>query len=61
MDPNNAEYRQALNYMESGGQTAYQQGGTFGTDCDSGLCGKLCCAYVLCNSFGYGGFRFCCI
>lgn len=61
MDPNNAEYRQALNYMESGGQTAYQRGGTFGTDCDSGLCGKLCCAYVLCNSFGYSGFRFCCI
>lgn len=62
MEPGNPEYRQALNYMERGGQTAYQSGGTYTTGlCDNSLCSKLCCAYVLCNGFGYGGFRFCCI
>ena len=62
MEPGNPEYRQALNYMERGGQTAYQSGGTYTTGlCDNSLCSKLCCAYVLCNGFGYGGVRFCCI
>lgn len=60
MDPGNAEYRSALDYMEHAGQTTYRPGaGPFGTDaCDtSGLCTKLCCAYLLCNGCGLYGFR----
>ena len=63
MDPGNQEYRNALNYMENGGQTAYHQGGSFSTESCVGndLCSRLCCAYLLCNGCGYGGIRFCCI
>lgn len=45
MDPGNAEYRQALNFMENGTQTSYHPGGTvFSTDlCGSNLCWPLCC------------------
>ena len=58
MDPTNAEYRQALEYMEHGTQTAYRHGGgSFGTDlCGGNLCLPLCCTYSLCN----GGWIFCC-
>ena len=61
MDPNNAEYRQALEYMEHGTQNAYRPDGSpFGTElCGGNLCSKMCCAYLLCNSCGYGGIRFC--
>lgn len=61
MDPGNAEYRQALNFMENGTHSAYRPGGVpFGTEVCGGndLCGRLCCAYILCNSCGYGGMRF---
>ena len=27
--------------------------------CGGNLCSKMCCAYLLCNSCGYGGIRFC--
>jgi len=59
MDPSNAEYRQALDYMEHGTKSAYQPGHqtTFGTDfCGGNLCLPLCCTYSLCN----GGWIFCC-
>ena len=59
MAPENAEYRSALNYMENGNAGAYRPGGgPFGTDVCSGdsLCGKMCCAYLLCNGCGYWGF-----
>ena len=62
MDPGNPEYRSALEFMENGGAGAYRPGGgPFGTDAcgDDSLCGKLCCAFLLCNSCGYGGMRFC--
>ena len=61
MDPNNVEYRQALEYMEHGTQNAYRPDGSpFGTElCGGNLCSKMCCAYLLCNSCGYGGIRFC--
>ena len=62
MEPGNAEYRRALDYMENRGQTAYRPGdGSFGTEVCSGnsLCSRMCCAYLLCNSCGYGGIRFC--
>lgn len=64
MDPGNAEYRQALNFMENGARSAYRPGGEpFGTEVCGGdsLCQRMCCAYLLCNSCGYGGMRFCCI
>ena len=62
MEPGNAEYRRALDYMENRGQTAYHpDGGTFGTEVCGGdnMCSRLCCAYLLCNGCGFGGMRFC--
>lgn len=62
MDPGNAEYRQALEFMQSGARTAYSPGGEpFGTEvCGGGsLCQRMCCAYFLCNGCGLGGIRFC--
>ena len=59
MDPGNAEYRSALEYMENSGQSAYRpDGGVFGTNaCSGNLCAELCCLYLCCNS---GGYFFCC-
>ena len=59
MDPSNAEYRPALDYMEKANQTTYHPGGcTFGTElCGANPCLTLCCLYSLCNG---GGFYFCC-
>lgn len=60
MDPGNAEYRQALDYMERGAQTAYTPGGQpFGTEiCGGNMCLPLCCLWTLCS--GGGGYWFCC-
>ena len=59
MDPGNDEYRQALEFMERGTQTAYRPGGQpFGTEaCGGNLCLPLCCLWTLCNG---GGYWFCC-
>ena len=59
MDPGNAEYRQALEFMERGTQTAYRPGGQpFGTEaCGGNLCLPLCCLWTLCNGGGYWFFR----
>lgn len=59
MDPNNAEYRQALDYMENGTKQAYRpEGQVFGTEvCSGNMCAPLCCAYMLCNG---GYYWFCC-
>ena len=45
MEPGNSEYRQALDFMETGAQTSYHPRGTvFSTDlCGSNLCLPLCC------------------
>ncbi|HHU05625.1 MAG TPA: DnaJ domain-containing protein [Clostridiales bacterium] len=50
MDPNNLEYRQALNFMNMGGYTAYRptgygtHGGLSGCDvCSSLICADCCC------------------
>ena len=58
MDPGNAEYRQALEFMERGTQTAYRPGGQpFGTEaCGGNLCLPLCCLWTLCNGGGYWFF-----
>ena len=58
MDPTNAEYRQALDYMEGTEDTAYHPGGNFGTLCTGSPCATLCCAWALCNGGGY--YWFCC-
>lgn len=64
MEPNNPEYRQALNYVENGGEGYRPEGyDVYSTGCGSGnMCGKLACTYLLCNACGYGGLRFfyCC-
>ena len=59
MDPGNAEYRSALDFMENASQTAYRpNGGAFGTEfCGGNPCLTLCCLYTLCNG---GGYFFCC-
>ena len=58
MDPTNAEYRQALEYMEGTDDTAYRPGGgSFGTLCGGNPCMSLCCLWALCNG---GGYWFCC-
>ncbi len=58
MNPNNAEYRQALSYMQSGGSpyrnTAYR-GGMDGCDC----CTSLVCADCCCEAMG-GDLISCC-
>lgn len=60
MEPTNAEYRQALNYMRSGGQ-AYRYGGAGamrGTDpCD--CCTSMICADCCCECMG-GDLISCC-
>ena len=56
MDPTNAEYRQALEYMEGTDDTAYRPG-SFGTFCGGNPCMSLCCLWALCNG---GGYWFCC-
>ena len=64
MDPGNAEYRQALDFMENGAAGSYHPGSTvFGTDIceDNSLCMRMCCTYLLCSGCGTGGWRFCCI
>ena len=58
MDPGNAEYRQALEYMEGSSDTSYHPGGSFGTLCSNNPCATLCCLSLLCNSGGY--YWFCC-
>ena len=58
MDPTNAEYRQALEYMEGTDDTAYRPGGgSFGTFCGGNPCMSLSCLWALCNG---GGYWFCC-
>ena len=59
MEPGNAEYRQALDFMERGAQSAYRPAGQpFGTEvCTGNPCIPLCCLWSLCNG---GGYWFCC-
>ncbi len=60
MEPGNAEYRQALNFVENG-REAYRPGGfeVMSTDCGENMCLKLGCTYLMCNACGLGGVRFC--
>jgi hypothetical protein len=59
MEPNNTEYRQALSFMQSGGQ-AYRpaRGGLAGMDgCD--ICSSLICADCCCECMGGDLIRCC--
>ena len=58
LDPGNAEYRQALEYMEGTEDTSYSPTGSFGTLCSGNPCLSLCCLWALCNGVGY--WWFCC-
>ena len=58
LDPGNAEYRQALEYMEGTEDTSYSPTGSFGTLCSGNPCLSLCCLWALCNGGGY--WWFCC-
>ena len=54
MDPNNLEYRRALDFMENGPRNAYHPNGSFGTEVCGGndLCTRLCCAWAAMNVCG---------
>lgn len=50
MDPGNAEYRQALNYMYAGGQAYRSQGYNSNSECDAcDICSMMLCANLCCN------------
>ena len=55
MEPGNPEYRQALEFMEKGTQSAYRPDGQqFGTEvCPGSACLPLCCLWSLCPGTGY--------
>ena len=58
MDPGNAEYQQALDYMEGAGEQPYHPGGSFGTLCSGNPCATACCLWALCS--GGGGYWWLC-
>ena len=54
MDPGNAEYRQALEYMEGTARTRpTAPQAASGPLCSGNPCLSLCCLYTLCNGGGY--------
>lgn len=60
MDPGDPEYRQALNFVENN-QAGYRPEDyeVFSSGCGgNNVCGRLACAYLLCNLCGCGGMRF---
>ena len=63
LSPGNLEYIQALERLNGSGQ-AYRPEGyeVFTTGCGDNMCGRIMCAYCLCNALGFGGMRFyyCC-
>ncbi len=64
MDPNNAEYRQALNMMQRNGNGSYsgpyRSGGNMGGSCNScDFCSSLICADCCCECMG-GDLISCC-
>ncbi|MBR2132018.1 MAG: DnaJ domain-containing protein [Oscillospiraceae bacterium] len=61
MDPGNAEYRQALHYVENSGE-GYRPAGydIYSTGCGDNICSRVLCTYLLCNACSCGGVRFIC-
>lgn len=52
MNPGNPEYRQALNYMQSGGRAYRPMGGMGGGMSGCDFCGTMICADCCCESMG---------
>jgi len=61
MDPGNAEYRQALNFVENG-NSGYRPEGydVYTTGCGDNICARALCTYLMCNLCSFGGMRFIC-
>lgn len=61
MDPANAEYRQALNFVENG-NSGYRPEGydVYSTGCGDNICARALCTYLMCNLCSFGGMRFIC-
>lgn len=61
LDPNNLQYRQLLEQMESGGSWYQGMGSAYGYPMETGadLCPRMCLASVACSMCGPGVF--CCI
>ena len=61
MDPGNAEYRQALNFVENG-NAGYRPEGydVYSTGCGDNICARALCTYLMCNLCSFGGMRFIC-
>lgn len=61
MEPGNAEYRQFLQYLQSGGQWYTARGMGYGSPVGNGndFCFKLCIANMVCNLCCGGGGLFC--
>lgn len=61
MDPGNAEYRQALSFVENG-NSGYRPEGydVYSTGCGDNICARALCTYLMCNLCSFGGMRFIC-
>ena len=61
MDPGNAEYRQALNFVENGNSGYCPEGyDVYSTGCGDNICARALCTYFMCNLCSLGGMRFIC-
>ena len=57
--PGNMEYAQALERLSSSAQSYRPEGyEVFTSGCGDNMCGRLACAYCLCNAVTCGGVRF---
>ena len=61
MDPQNSEYRNALDRLENR-TTSYRPEGydVYSTGCGDNMCSKVLCTYLICNACSFGGMRFFC-
>ena len=61
MDPGNAEYHQALNFVENGNGGYRPEGyDVYTTGCGDNICARALCTYLMCNLCSFGGMRFIC-
>lgn len=61
MDPDNAEYLQALNRVENHGAGYRPEGyDVYSSNCGENICSKVLCTYLVCTACNIGGMRFFC-
>lgn len=61
-EPNNQEYLQLLQQLQSGGSWYENRSSDYGRSIFPGsFCGRACVSYALCTICSGGGVRFCCI